>query len=213
MACAVVSDMDPHWLETVFRDIVRSARQHRLGAWSSQFVVADIIEVTDASDELINKLIFQEVFKDLPDDIHNKVSNKLVIAITDLQLRSVLISEFQSSEDLQNCLKCSTFLPIFSGGKVPLFRGKKYVDGGLSNQMPILNSDTIKISPFSGKFKDICPGDSSPLNITLAQENVYINRNNILRGFQALTALDDRLLSQYYKCGYNNAESSIIKMM
>ena len=116
------------------------------------------------------------------------------------------MSDFKSKADLQDCLKCSTFLPIFSGTAVPYFRGRKYVDGGLTNQLPILNFDTIKISPFSGRYKDICPEDTSKLNISAAHENIFINVENVQRGIEAITYQNDRKLSQYYELGYRLSE-------
>ena len=45
MACAAAANMDPQWLDTVFRDIVKSTAQYRLGAFSKHFDVGHIIEV------------------------------------------------------------------------------------------------------------------------------------------------------------------------
>ena len=48
VACAAAADMDPQWLDTVFRDIVRSTAQYRLGPFSKHFDVCHIIEVNIA---------------------------------------------------------------------------------------------------------------------------------------------------------------------
>ena len=82
-------------------------------------------------------------------------------------------------------------------------KGLRYLDGGLTNQQPTFDSATIKISPFSGKYKDICPSETSRANITLANENMYINFNNFIRGKHAISHLDDKTLSYYYQLGYN----------
>ena len=87
--------------------------------------------------------------------------------------------------------------------KTPVGKGLRYLDGGLTNQQPTFDSATIKISPFSGKYKDICPSETSRANITLANENMYINFNNFIRGKHAISHLDDKTLSYYYQLGYN----------
>lgn len=72
--------------------------------------------------------------------------------------------------------------------------------------MPILNSDTIKISPFSGRFKNICPEDTSQWNISIAHENIFLNVENLQRGIEAITYQNDVKLSQYYELGYKISE-------
>merc|ERR1712059_127133 len=81
----------------------------------------------------------------------------LTVSLTDTKLRNRLVTGFLSKEDLVAALVCSCFLPIFSGSKLPYFRGERYLDGGLTNQLPTLDQNTVKISPFSGKDKQISP--------------------------------------------------------
>ena len=147
--------------------------------------------------------MFQNVFIDLPPDIHARVNDKLFISMTSAKFNNVIVSNFESRDDLCDALTCSCFLPIFSGYKVPRFRNVHYLDGGLTNQLPVINRDTLKISPFSGKCKHICPEDNGRANITIAHENIFINRPNIIRGIHAIKFLDDKKLSQYYQDGYD----------
>lgn len=58
---------------------------------------------------------------------------------------------------------------------------KYYWDGGLSNNHPVLDQDTILVSPFGGE-SDICPRDETSsyychdfqgTNLQLSYENIY----------------------------------------
>lgn len=52
-------------------------------------------------------------------------------------------------------LTCSSFIPFFSGIIPPKFRGVRYMDGGLSDNLLVLDEKTITVSPFCGE-SDIC---------------------------------------------------------
>ena len=54
---------------------------------------------------------------------------------------------------------CSCFTPVYGGFDYPKYQGEKYVDGGISVNQPVLDSNTITISPFAGE-NDICPSDT-----------------------------------------------------
>ena len=59
----------------------------------------------------------------------------------------------------QQALMCSCFIPFFSGMMPPKFRGVRFMDGGLSDNLLVLDEHTITVSPFCGE-SDICPRDS-----------------------------------------------------
>ena len=82
---------------------------------------------------------FKDVFRDLPSDIHDRVQDRLFVSMTSLRLRNVLVSRFHDPDDLRAALTASCFLPLFSGNKVPAFRGQRFLDGGLTNQLPTLD--------------------------------------------------------------------------
>ena len=102
-------------------------------------------------------------------------------------------------------------MPVFSGMKIPTFRGEKYLDGGLTNQLPVLDEATVLISPFSGPHKQICPQDKANASLSFARENVFINRENILRGLDAVRFLDEKKLSVYYNLGLEQTERFLEK--
>lgn len=132
--------------------------------------------------------------------------------MTSAKFHNIIVSNFESKEDLCDALTCSCFLPMFSGYKVPRFRNSRYLDGGLTNQMPVMDSNTVKISPFSGKCKHICPEDRGMANITMAHENIFINKLNIFRGIHAIKFLDNSRLSQYYEDGHDRTSRFIEKI-
>ena len=143
---------------------------------------------------------------ELPANVCDTVNNRLHISLTSTSLENVLVSSFASREDLVDALICSCFIPLFTGNSVPEYLGKKYLDGGITNQFPVLDEKTIKISPFSGNFKDISPGDQSWLNLTLANENIYLSTRNLLRAKDAASYLSDEKLDYYFKLGFKETE-------
>lgn len=48
----------------------------------------------------------------------------------------------------------------FSGILPPKFHGVRYMDGAFSDNLPLLDENTVTVSPFSGET-DICPRDDS----------------------------------------------------
>jgi hypothetical protein len=76
------------------------------------------------------------LWTDLPADAAAIVSGRLFVSLTDLTLRNHLVSEFANREELADALACSCFIPAFSGYRVPRFRGRRFLDGGLTNSLP-----------------------------------------------------------------------------
>lgn len=72
---------------------------------------------------------------------------------------NVLISEFDSREELIQAILCSCFIPFYCGRTPPSYRGEQYIDGGFSDNQPgKWEMGTVTVSPFSGE-SDICPMD------------------------------------------------------
>ncbi|XP_037371049.1 1-acylglycerol-3-phosphate O-acyltransferase PNPLA3 [Talpa occidentalis] len=99
----------------------------------------------------------------LPDNIHERLSGKVYLSLTRVaDWKNVLVSEFQSKEEVIDALLCSTFIPFYCGFIPPSFRGVDYVDGGLSNNSPYMDSrTTITVSPYYGE------NDIGPRNISM----------------------------------------------
>jgi len=199
VACAAVGGIETGWVEDKFKVTVNKVKDLQFGALSSEFDIGSILK-----DALI---------KELPEDICDVVNNRLHVSLTTTSLQNVVVSRFNSREDLVDALICSCFIPLFSGQQVPKYCGKKFLDGGFTNQLPVLDKETIKISPFSGKMKNICPREESLLNLTMANENIFLNKNNLLRGKHALCYLSEERLDMYYKLGFSETELFIQKLL
>nr|XP_053627133.1 uncharacterized protein LOC128684852 isoform X6 [Cherax quadricarinatus] len=107
----------------------------------------------------IEKLLKEGLLNVLPDDAHKIVSGKLFISVTRVSDgKNILLSQFDSREELIQAILCSAFIPGFSGWLPLSFRGVRYIDGGFSDNLPILDDNTITVSPFCGE-SDICPRD------------------------------------------------------
>ena len=61
---------------------------------------------------------------------------------------------------MAQALLASSFIPGFSGFSPPFIRNQAYVDGGPSNNVPVLDHRTITVTPYAGN-NDICPGDNN----------------------------------------------------
>jgi len=70
---------------------------------------------------------------------------------------------------ITQAILCSGFIPIFSGWLPPKFQGVRYMDGCYSDNLPILDENTITVSPFCGE-SDICPRDDT---VNLMQVCLY----------------------------------------
>ena len=65
-------------------------------------------------------------------------------------MKNVLVSDFESREHLLECLVASSLVPGWAGYKSRVINGQKYVDGGLTMNLPnIYPKQTIRIQPFS----------------------------------------------------------------
>ncbi|XP_017270524.1 patatin-like phospholipase domain-containing protein 2 [Kryptolebias marmoratus] len=147
--------------------------------------------------------------KHLPSNAHRLATGRLGIAVTRLSDgKQVIISEFQSKEDVVQALLCSCFLPGYCGFLPPLFRGVHYIDGGLSGIMPrIPESSTLTVCPFSGDT-DICPTDP-PCTVKMVVTGAIFKTNmaNFFRMITALSSvtLENKDLEQSFHNGYKDA--------
>ncbi|XP_017367338.1 patatin-like phospholipase domain-containing protein 4 isoform X1 [Cebus imitator] len=111
----------------------------------------------------------------LPSDAHELAQNRLHVSISNTKTReNYLVSNFSSREDLIKVLLASSFVPIYAGLKPVEYKGQKWVDGGLTNSLPILPvGRTVTISPFSGRL-DISPQDKGCLDlyVNIAKQDI-----------------------------------------
>uniref|UniRef100_A0A3P8U928 triacylglycerol lipase n=1 Tax=Amphiprion percula TaxID=161767 RepID=A0A3P8U928_AMPPE len=154
------------------------------------------------------KVIRSGLTRDLPSDAHVLASGRLCVSLTRVSDgENVLVSEFSSKEELIQALICSCFIPIYCGLIPPSFRGVRYVDGGISDNLPQSElKNTITISPFSGEC-DICPRDNSTSfhELRFTNTSIQINLGNMYRLSRALFPPEPKVLAEMCQSGYKDA--------
>jgi len=104
-------------------------------------------------------------------------------------------------------LVASSYVPLYSGIFPAVFRGKYYIDGGISDNLPqhFKEGETITVSPFCGEH-DICPKDvsSNDAHIELCNTSMQITSNNLERLTYALFPPDEIVLSNICRQGYRD---------
>ncbi|XP_074533965.1 patatin-like phospholipase domain-containing protein 2 [Halichoeres trimaculatus] len=172
----------------------REARQHTLGVFHPTFSL-----LRTAKDFLLQKL---------PEDAHIKASGRLCVSLTRMSdCENVLVTEFDSREELIQVLVCSCFFPFYSGLIPPSYRGVYYMDGALSNNMPLFeHRNTIIMAPFSGE-SDICPkeGTFNFLEATFGNVSIQVNVGNIHRVCTSFLPPKPEKLAEICHNGYLDA--------
>ncbi|XP_008581216.1 PREDICTED: patatin-like phospholipase domain-containing protein 4 isoform X3 [Galeopterus variegatus] len=128
----------------------------------------------------------------LPSNAHELAQNRLHVSITNTTTRkNYLISNFSSREDLI----------------------KRWVDGGLTNSLPILPvGRTVTISPFSGRL-DISPQDKGQLDlyVNIAKQDIMLSLANLVRLNQALFPPSKRKMESLYQSGFQDTVKFLLK--
>ncbi|KAM9672258.1 1-acylglycerol-3-phosphate O-acyltransferase PNPLA3 [Trichechus inunguis] len=159
-------------------DLVRTVRSYKLGILHPSFS--------------INKYLRDHLHAQLPANVHQLISGKMCISLTRVSDgENVLVSDFQSKEEVVDALLCSSFIPFYFGLIPPTFRGERYMDGGVSDNVPFADDKTtITVSPFFGEH-DICPKvkssnflhvNFSKLSLHLCLGNAYLLARAVLPG-------------------------------
>ncbi|XP_070695034.1 patatin-like phospholipase domain-containing protein 4 [Pempheris klunzingeri] len=148
--------------------------------------------------------------KYLPSDAHQRASGRLAVAMTRLiDSKLIVMSEFQSKEEVVQALLCSCFVPGYCGVLPPVFKGVHYVDGGFSSMQPLpsapASSHIVTVCPFSGET-DICPADTPSMwDMVVTGTTLKGNVANSLRIINALYPMALENLEQAYDSGYKDA--------
>ncbi|EDV97992.1 1-acylglycerol-3-phosphate O-acyltransferase Pnpla3 [Drosophila grimshawi] len=192
-ACCLLCDLPLDTMTSDFFRVVNEARRHSLGPFSPSFN--------------IQTCLLEGLQKQLPLDAHKRVSGRLHISLTRVyDGQNVIISEFESREEVLQALLCACFIPGFSGILPPRFRGVRYMDGAFSDNLPILDENTITVSPFCGE-SDICPRDQSSqlFHLNWANTSIEISRQNINRFVRILFPPRAEFLSTFCQQGFDDA--------
>ncbi|XP_029786476.1 patatin-like phospholipase domain-containing protein 4 isoform X2 [Suricata suricatta] len=144
----------------------------------------------------------------LPPNAHELAHKRLYISITNAKTRgNCLASAFSSREDLIKVLLASSFLPIYAGLKPVEYQGQKWVDGGLTDSLPIPPvGRTVTVSPFSGRM-DISPQDGGHLGlyIDITKQDIMLSVANLVRLNQALFPPRRRKMESLHRQGFEDA--------
>jgi len=155
-----------------------------------------------------NMIMGQCLERLLPEDAHLRVNGRLHVSVTNVyDGKNVLVSQFSSKEELINVVLASCFIPVFSGIVPPRYRGSRVIDGGYSNNLPILDSQTITVSPFCGAA-DICPQDhglEDTFKVNVSNTSLEMSKENFMRMYHVLLPPDSEVLANYCKQGFDDA--------
>ncbi|DAA13536.1 patatin-like phospholipase domain-containing protein 2 [Bos mutus] len=147
------------------------------------------------------------LLKILPADCYECASGRLGISLTRVSDgENVIITHFNSKEELIQANVCSTFIPVYCGLIPPSLQGVRYVDGGISDNLPLYElKNTITVSPFSGE-SDICPQDSSTNihELRVTNTSIQFNLRNLYRLSKALFPPEPLVLREMCKQGYRD---------
>ncbi|KAM5170249.1 patatin-like phospholipase domain-containing protein 2 [Mantella aurantiaca] len=175
-------------------EVAKEARKRNLGPLHPSFNLVKILK--------------NGLYRNLPENAHELASGKLCISLTRVSDgENVLVSDFSSKEELIQALVCSAFVPIYCGIIPPTFRGVRYVDGGISNNLPEYDlKNTITVSPFSGE-SDICPRDNSSNfhELRVTNTSIQFSLENLYRLARALFPPEPKVLGEMCQQGYNDA--------
>ncbi|KAK5985538.1 PNPLA domain-containing protein, partial [Trichostrongylus colubriformis] len=120
----------------------------------------------------------------LPPDAYKTCTGRLQISLTRWRdNKNVVVSEFDSNEELVDAIICSCFIPLYCGMIPPTYRGEAYIDGGFTDNQPSYDDHTVTVSPFSGE-SDICPPDwdsASFFGISFSRTSIRFTTRNLFR--------------------------------
>ncbi|CAH1257237.1 PNPLA2 [Branchiostoma lanceolatum] len=143
-----------------------------------------------------------------PPNAHEIASGRLCLSVTRVcDGQNIILDQFDTREELIQALICSAFVPVYCGLVPPMFKGTRYVDGGLSNNCPHLGKNTITVSPFSGEA-DICPMDklsNNLLNFSMTNTSIQFTTTNMWRMAIAFFPPDPEVLQEICRQGFNDA--------
>ncbi|XP_042190295.1 patatin-like phospholipase domain-containing protein 4 isoform X2 [Callorhinchus milii] len=141
-------------------------------------------------------------------DAHQKAHLRLHVSITNIKtMKNYLVSSFATREDFITILLASSFVPFYAGVKPVEYKGETWIDGGLTNRLPILpTGQTITVSPFDGQL-DICPegdGRTRP-SIRIAKQDFILSKANFVRVNHAFFPPSQEKMEILYQNGFDDA--------
>ena len=93
---------------------------------------------------------------------------------------------------------------MFTGLVPPRYRGHRVIDGGYSDNVPVLDQHTVTVSPFSGGAH-ICPHHPEAPWVNVANTILTLNTDNLVRASSVLFPPSQDILASYCYQGYSDA--------
>uniref|UniRef100_UPI003AACCD42 patatin-like phospholipase domain-containing protein 2 n=1 Tax=Centroberyx gerrardi TaxID=166262 RepID=UPI003AACCD42 len=165
------------------------------------------------------QLVRDSLLANLPEDAHVRASGKLCVSLTRVSDgKNVLVSEFDSRDELIQALICSCFIPFYCGIIPPTYRGVRYVDGAISDNLPHCHlKNTITFSAFAGE-SDVCPRASalSFHEVRFSNVSIQVNAENMYRVTSTFFPPEPEIMAEICQSGYLDAlhflqENDLIK--
>ena len=135
-----------------------------------------------------------------------QVSGRLHVSLTRVcDGRNVILNTFHSNQELIEAILGSCFIPCFSGLVTPTCGGVRVVDGGYTSNVPVLDQNTITVSPLSGDA-DICPQHNLLTSLTLnfGSSKLEVSGQNLLSLIHILLPPSEEVLSAYCRQGFQD---------
>ncbi|XP_019712794.1 patatin-like phospholipase domain-containing protein 2 [Hippocampus comes] len=175
-------------------EVAKEARKRFLGPMHPSFNLVKIV-----------RFMLQRT---LPADSHQIANGRLGISLTRVtDGENVVVSHFNNKEEIVQACVCSAYIPVYCGIIPPTLQGVRYVDGGISDNLPHYElKNTITVSPFSGE-SDICPRDTSTNihELRFTNTSIQFTLTNLYRISRALFPPDPMVMKAMCKQGYNDA--------
>ncbi|GMF43733.1 unnamed protein product [Phytophthora fragariaefolia] len=87
-------------------------------------------------------MVKRNMLKVLPVDAYQHADKKLYFSVTEVPvLRNHLMTSWSNNEEMVDCMLCSAHVPLYTTSLAASYRGKHYVDGGLTSNNPIAHPD------------------------------------------------------------------------
>lgn len=175
-------------------DVSKEARKRFLGAMHPSFNLV--------------KIMRNMLRRTLPAECHREANGRLGISLTRVSDgENVVVSHFNNKEEVVQACVCSAYIPVYCGLIPPTLQGVRYVDGGISDNLPQYElKNTITVSPFSGE-SDICPRDTSANihELRFTNTSIQFTLTNLYRVSRALFPPDPMVMKTMCKQGYKDA--------
>ncbi|XP_056271679.1 patatin-like phospholipase domain-containing protein 2 isoform X2 [Pseudoliparis swirei] len=174
--------------------MAKEGRRHRLGPLHPAFNLMQLVK--------------DSLLRSLPEDAHVRASGKLHVSLTRVSDgKNVLVSEFDSREELIQVLVCSCFVPFYCGVIPPRYRGVHYVDGAVSDNLPRCHrKDTTTFSPYAGE-SDLCPRASAGNypQVRFSNVSIHVNSENMSRVTSTFFPPPPQAMAEICQSGYADA--------